>query len=312
MDIRTGKAISESASPAVEVPPDRGRPARKKISQKPKRSKSLAARLLVLAKVLALVIMCSAVVVVGFSLYRYAYSTNLLTLQAVRIEGCRHADVKRIEEIIRDDYSSNTLRIDLQSLRARLEQEPWVRRVEIRRMLPATLIVEVQERTPAVIADIGGNLEMLDNEGIFLDHYDTAYGKLDVPVFSGLHGDDPAAYKAFQEDNSARVRIGIQVLAELASGSTEYAQRLSEIDLSDPENVKVLLVDDTAEVYLGNRDFLKRFQMFASNLAYYQEQKAQGKEISAVDLRFEGKIVYTVVPSAAERADVKSKLSRMP
>jgi cell division protein FtsQ len=310
MEIKTGQAHSEPENPAVMVPPDRGRSGRKKIAQKQQRSKPLGARLLTLLKVLAVVSLFALVAMAAFSVHRYAYSTGLLTLRTVSVEGCRHSDAGTVESIVRREFLVNILRIDLKQLRSRLEQEPWIRRVEVRRILPSTLKIKVQERVPTVIAEIGGNLELLDNEGFLLDHYDTAYGKMDAPVFTGLRGDDAASYKVLQEDNSSRVRIGVQVLAELAAGSPDFTRALSEVDLSDPANVKVLLVDDTAEVFLGDRDFLRRFQMFMSNLPQYRDLKAQGKDIAAVDLRFDSQIVYRLRHPVAEQAEAKPKTSR--
>jgi cell division protein FtsQ len=113
-----------------------------------------------------------------------------------------------------------------------------------------------------------------------------------------------------QEENSSKVRVGVQVLAELASGSPDYARAVSEIDLSDPANIKLMLVDDTAEVFLGDRDFLKRFQMLMSSQEQYQELKAQGREIASVDLRFDSQIVFRPRPPAAEQAEPKPKVIR--
>ncbi len=310
MDINTGKTHGAPDDPAVTVPPDRGRSARKKTAQKQQRSMSIGARLVSLIKVLAAVCLFALVSVAAFSVYRYAYSMNLLTLRTISVEGCLHSDPKVIESIVHREFEVNLLRIDLRQLRARLEREPWIRRVEIRRILPSTLKIKVQERTPTVVAEIGGDLQLLDDEGILLDHYDTAYGKMDVPVFTGLRGDDAASYRVLQEDNSARVRLGVQVLAELASGSSEFTRALSEVDLSDPANVKVLLVDDTAQVFLGDRDFLKRFQMFMSLLRDYQNLKAEGNDIATVDLRFDGQIVYQRRPPAGEQPEAKPKVSR--
>ncbi len=310
MEIKTGTAHSEPESPAVLVPPDRGRPARKKTTQKLQRGRHVMAFLLAALRVLAGVGLVALCAVGGFAAYRYAQTANILALSNVRVDGCGHSDPSAIETIVRRDFPANVLQINLKQLRARLEQEPWIRRVELRRVLPASLIIHVQERVPSVIAEIGGELELLDDEGILLDRCQPSYGKLDVPVFGGLRGDDPAAYKILQEENSSRVRIGVQVLKELAAGSPDFTRAISEIDLSDPGNVKVLLVDDTAEVFLGDRDFLKRFQMFMSNLSQYQDLKSQGKEIAAVDLRFDSQIVYRLKRPAAGQAEAKAKLSR--
>ncbi|MBZ5498236.1 MAG: FtsQ-type POTRA domain-containing protein [Acidobacteriia bacterium] len=312
MEIKTGKAHGESDSPAVVVPPDRGRPARKMTAQKLPRGRNVVARLLAVFKVLAAVSIVALAIVAGFATYRYIDTANMFRLRNIRVDGCLHSDPGAIEAIVRQSFpaSTNILRIDLNHLRSHLEQQPWIRSVEIRRILPSGLNIYVRERVPSVIADIGGELQLLDSEGVLLDHYDPAYGKLDIPVFSGLRGDDVEAYKVLQEENSSRVRIGVEVLTELAAGSPDFTRAISEIDLSDPSNVKVLLVDDTAEVFLGDRDFFKRFQMFMSNLSDYQDLKAQGKEVATVDLRFDSQIVYRLKHPADEQGDAKAKMIR--
>jgi cell division protein FtsQ len=307
MEIKTGKAAAEPEAPAVEVPPDRSRPSRKKAAQKLQRNKPLGARLLAVFKVMALLSFVALAIVTGLSCYRYVNSSGLLTLRNVTVLGCKYSDPGAVDQIVRQNGAVNVLRIDLKGLGSRLEQEPWIRRVELRRILPASLEIMVEERVPSVIAEIGGELQLLDQEGYLLDRNDPKYGRMDVPVFSGLRGEDAASYRQLQEENSARVRTGVQVLTELASGSPEFTRALSEVDLSDPANVKVMLVDDTAEVLLGDRDFLKRFRMFASNRQQYQEMKDQGQEIAAIDLRFESQIVYRLRRPATEQAEAKGK-----
>jgi cell division protein FtsQ len=300
MEIKTGKAHSEPEGPAVEVPPDRGRSVRKKTTQKPQRGRSLGARLLSLFRVLAGVSMIAMLVLAAFVSYRYAYTTDILRVRSIRIDGCQHADPGRLEAIVRRNLPSNILSLDLGDLRSLLESEPWVLRVEIRRILPETLKIHVVERVPSVIAEIGGELHLLDNEGVLLDRYGPSYGKLDVPVISGLKGDSVEEYREFKGENSARIKVGIEVLTELASGAPEWTRAISEIDLSDAQNVKVLLVDDTAEVYLGTGDFLKKIQMFMTELSEYQKMKAEGQDIAVVDLRFDNQIVYRSKQAAAE------------
>jgi cell division protein FtsQ len=288
MEIKTGKANKEPDTHVVPVPPDR-MTARRNTVQKVQRSRNLALRLPAALKVLAKVGAVALLAAAAFFSYRYVSSSSLLTLRNISIDGCRHLDPANLESIVRQSFTADILRIDLSQLCARLEQERWIRRAEIRRILPASMKIYVQERVPSVIAEIGNELELLDSEGILLDQYNASYGKLDVPVFRGLRGDSAAAYMVFQEDNSARVRLGVQVLAELEAGSPEFTRAISELDLSDPGNVQVLLIDDSAEVSLGDRDFLKRFQAF---MAEYDKVKEKYGEIISVDLRFYPQIVY--------------------
>ncbi|MBP1622355.1 MAG: hypothetical protein H6Q07_375, partial [Acidobacteria bacterium] len=62
--------------------------------------------------------------------------------------------------------------------------------------------------------------------------------------------------------------------------------------ISDPENLKILLVDDSAEVYLGEKDYLKRFSALMNNLGEYQKLKDQYTEFISIDMRYDHKIVY--------------------
>ncbi len=226
------------------------------------------------------------------SVLYYAFTSEEFSLQTVRLLGCTHLDTARVEEIIRKEFPSRLLQIDLKKLRSRLEAETWCRRAEIRRVLPSELDIYVQERTPAAILEIQGELMLADEEGILLDKYDARYGKMDVPVFKGVLGDNAMNYRQSQEENSERVRMGLGLLAELESDSPELTSTLSEVDLSDKSNVRLMRVDDTAEIYIGDRNFLKRYKTFLANANRYREIKEQYGEVMSVDLRFDGQIIY--------------------
>jgi cell division protein FtsQ len=300
MEINTGKDQGEPGRPSVVVPPDTGRPARKKTVQKVQQSRHWTARLLSALRLLGVVLALAVAATAGMYAYRTAYSSELLRLRNVMIAGCKRLDPSVLERIVRQSSPASTLRIDLADLQARLEREPWVRRAEIRRVLPASLSIYVEERAPAAIGEIGSELYLVDGEGVLLDAYHPGYGKLDVPVFSGLRGESPDGYRGLQEDNAARVRLGVQVLAELAAGSTDLTRAISEMDLADMGDVTVLLVDDTAEIHLGNRDFLRRFQGF---LSQYAEMKAKYGEMTSVNLRFYPDIVYNPKQAPATKTE---------
>jgi cell division protein FtsQ len=242
----------------------------------------------VLARVAAVVF---AVVVTAVVFYD-AISSGGFSLKRVTIIGGEHADAAGLESIVRRDFPANVLKIDLHQVGDRLEREAWVEQADVRRVLPSDLVIRIRERVATVILELNGELMLADRTGILLDRFDPKYGKLDLPVFKGMTGDDPAGYRAHQRENSARVVLGQRMLEELESGSPAFVSNISEVDLSDPADVKLLLVDDTAEILLGDRDFLRRFRTLMANLAQYRELQAQYQEIASVDLRYEGQIIY--------------------
>jgi cell division septal protein FtsQ len=291
MEIHTDKPRTEQDL-EIAPAPDQSRYLRRKATQKLRKSHFASRRLMGALRIIAKLGAFLVVVAFLISILKYAYNSDRFALRNVTFYGCKQLDAKRLEGIIRENFSSNLLRTDLNQVRSLLEDETWAKRVEIRRVLPADLLVYVQERVPSVILEMQGELVLADDDGVILDKYDTKYGKLDVPVFRGVLGDNPEGYRLYQEENSARIRLGQKLLSDLESGSPAYTRDISEVDLSDKSNLKVLLVDDTAEIFLGDRDFLKRFRLLMSNLAQYRELKSQYADIASVDLRFDGQIIY--------------------
>ncbi len=292
MEIKTARIPKEQEEPELAPVPERSMYLRKKATPQIRKSHHFSRIILKGVKLAGQVGVCLAAVALLVWIVIYAYSSDRFTLNNITFYGCKHLDCAGLEAAIRKEYPTHILRIDLKQLSERIERETWTKKVEIRRILPSDLAIYVQERTPLVILELRGELMLADEDGILLDKYDTRYGKLDVPVFKGLLGDNAEGYRQYQEENSERVRLGLRMLAELESGSAEYTRSISEVDLSDKSNVRIMLVDDTAEIQFGDRDFLKRFSKFMANMNQYRELKVQYGEFASVDLRFDSQIAY--------------------
>ena len=246
------------------------------------------------------------VVVLIVSVFAYVYTSEKFNLRNVTVYGCKEVDPEKLEAIIRQDFPANILRIDLVKLKNRLEKESWAKSIEIRRILPSNLVIYVQERVPAAILEMHNELMMADKDGILLGKYDPRFGKLDVPVFKGILGEDAEGYRLYQEENTARIQQALFMLADIESGLPNYTSQISEVDVSDRQNLKILLVDDTAEVYLGDKDYLKRFRTFVGNLSEYQKLKLQYSEFASIDMRYEGQIVYRPRRETPEQSPVSN------
>ena len=289
MQIKTGK--SEERRTGTVPPPDKSR-RRKKAHQKlgkgPITGRRYVSALRTLGKVGSFLLLVSLVL----AIFIYADTSGKFDLSDVAFYGCKEVDSKQLEEIIRNDFPANILRIDLPQLKSRLEKETWVKQAEIRRVLPSKLAIYIQERIPSIILEIQNDLMIADKDGIILGRYASKFGKLDVPVFRGVLGEDAENYRLYQEENTARIQQAVLMLSELESGPSNYTKKISEVDISDPKNLKIMLVDDTAEVYLGGENFLERFTTFMRNRDEYEKLKNQYEEFASIDLRFEDQIIY--------------------
>lgn len=298
MEIKTTRSRDALSTRAVP-PPDKGNSARRKATRKLGKNQINGRRFVSTLKILGKVGTFLLILAFMLSVFVYAYTSEKFNLRKVTFYGCKELNQKELEEIIRRDFPANVLRIDLVQLKERLEKETWTESVEIRRILPSDLIIYIKERTPSVIFELQGELMIADGNGVMLGGYDPRFGKLDVPVFKGIRGEDAEGYRLYKEGNAARIRKGLAMLSEIESGLPGATQMISEVDVAQTENLKILLVDDTAEIYLGEKDYLNRFGTLMKNLGEYRKLKDQYSEFATIDLRFDNQIVYRRKPDNA-------------
>ena len=80
------------------------------------------------------------------------------------------------------------------------------------------------------------------------------------------------------------------MVRELDSGGARYSQDLSEVDLSDLEDVKVRVNDPAGDVlvHLGSSDYLRRYKIYVTHA---QGWRQQFQKLESVDLRYDNQII---------------------
>jgi cell division protein FtsQ len=169
------------------------------------------------------------------------------------------------------------------------------------RLLPNRIAVTIRERTPVAFAQIGSRISLIDANGVVMGMPADRKTKYSFPVIRGIAETEPLSSRA------AAMKIYNRLVSELgatdgdsASSGPNYVKQLSEVDLSDPENVKVTANDPggTMVVHLGAQDFLPRYKLYVAHIA---EWRQQFQNVQSVDLRFEGQVVVNPDKTAPEK-----------
>jgi cell division protein FtsQ len=202
----------------------------------------------------------------------------------IEITGSHNVTHSQIMEVMGGDIGRNIFFIPLAQRKAQLEQIPWVESASIMRFVPSRLKIEIYERTPVAFARIGPRIWLVDAGGTLMELPSTAKKKFSFPVLLGMNAGEPLSTR------SARMKIYNELMHELDSGGAHYSQELSEVDLSDPDDVKVTVANPSGEVliHLGSSNYLDRYKVFVAHL---QEWRQQFDKLQSVDLRYDRQIV---------------------
>jgi cell division protein FtsQ len=111
----------------------------------------------------------------------------------------------------------------------------------------------------------------------------------------------------------ARMRIYNSLVDQLDADGAHYAQELSEVDLSDPDDVKIVPNDPDGDVlvHLGSANYLDRYKLY---MAHLKEWRHQFDKLESVDMRYERQIVVNpdlhgeIKPVALPVAEMKAAM----
>jgi cell division protein FtsQ len=199
------------------------------------------------------------------------------------------------------DIGRNIFYVPLAERRAQLEQIPWVERATVMRILPDELRVAVKERKPVAFVRIGNGIRLVDAAGVILDMPPAvmAARHYSFPVVTGIDPEDPLSARA------SRMQLYENFIKALNSNGQHFTEHISEVNLSDPEDVLVTVPVKSSDLQLhfGNKDFLARYQVFESHVAEWEQQYPQ---LAAVDLRYNGEVVLKMANAPAAPGAEKS------
>jgi cell division protein FtsQ len=223
----------------------------------------------------------------GLGLYRYgkhSWRFRIDSSDQIEVAGAQHVAHAQIMEVMGGDIGRNIFFVPLAQRQQQLEQIPWVESASVMRFVPNRLRIEIHERTPVAFARIGSHISLIDAGGTLMELAPGGKHKYSFAVITGMNAGEPLSTRA------ARMKNYNELVRELDSSGARYSQELSEVDLTDPEDVKVLAADANGEVlvHLGSGNYLQRYRTYVTHV---QQWRQQFDKLESVDLRYDGQII---------------------
>jgi cell division protein FtsQ len=200
------------------------------------------------------------------------------------IEGVARASRRSVINVFANDYGRSVYLMPLEKRRAELLQVEWVRQATVARFWPNQIFVRVEERKPAAFfqesigTDSKSRIWLIDEEGVLLHLPPQMTFKL--PVVVGFRSD------AKLEERSRRVLRMLRLMKDVKT----YGARISEVDVSDMDNLKALVQAPDHQamfLWLGDRNFYQRMEDFERS---YPEIRRRLPGVTTLDMRLDGRI----------------------
>ncbi len=230
-----------------------------------------------------------------------AFTTAILVIRHTlerdsrfRIAGSEDIQATGLTEVSRaemmpvfgEDMGRNIFFVPIDARRKQLEQIPWVERATVMRVLPDQIRVSVVERQPVAFTRHREEIGLVDANGVLLNMAPETMAKhhYSFPVLTGIDAGDRA------DSRKERMDVYMRMMAELDSDGKHNSEQISEIDLTDPEDARVLMPEQGADIlaHFGEDHFLERYERYQAHIAEWRQQYPH---LAAVDLRYDNQVV---------------------
>jgi len=216
---------------------------------------------------------------VGWAGYHYLHTDPRFNLKKLTVSELKHVEDSEILSRIQlsTEGSTNIFAVDMDDVRARVEQIEWVHHVTVQRVLPDEIVIRVAERDPKGLARIHGRIVEFDDDAAILQP-DSA----PLPAF-------PMLLELDEKDTGANLRkIAMYRKAVAELGPEEIAQ----IMVNSNDEVSIVRIGDPLIVNLGKADFKDRWGRY---LKLKEMINTNYKNAVHVDLRFRNKVIVTML-----------------
>jgi hypothetical protein len=202
-----------------------------------------------------------------------------LEIDRILVEGNERLSEGEILELIEVDAATNILTLNLDRTKRKLLRSAWVRDVELKRVLPATLTLQIVERTPVAVAALS-ELYLLAEDGTILDQLPPFYDLGKLVLVRGLSDGDG-------DVSADRAALGGR-MAEALLADERLALLVSELDVTDgADSMTLHLRESPIALLVSEHTMISRLSEVVPLLGGIAE-RLPGVEV--LDLRFQNRV----------------------
>lgn len=198
--------------------------------------------------------------------------SGVFKVKSVDIAGNKYVSPVKIVETCGVNENTNLLRVPTGKLQAKIEKDPWVKSVVVKRSLPSTLKIVVDERVPRALISHTGKFYLVDEEMFIIAERQYAEG-IDVPIITDL----PVG----------KIKVGRNLL----NGSLENAMNcLKEMNPAFQKSINLVSASSIDKLTLYNKDNVEILFGSAENAEDKNKIldtiiSKQGKQVIQIDIR---------------------------
>ncbi|MGE5632997.1 MAG: cell division protein FtsQ/DivIB [Caulobacteraceae bacterium] len=189
-------------------------------------------------------------------------SSSFFQIKFITVEGNKSVSREEIIKLSSIYYGENIFRINKKNSMRSIFQNPYVKMIKIKRILPNKVLIDIIEREIMAYVPYVGSYLNIDEEGMIIE-INPAIKKPDLPIVKGLKFETFKIGEYLNIQNKEQFSVTTMLIREIKNAG--MLNLVSEIDVTDLSNIK-LKIKDGIKANLGSIDNISYKISFAKSI----------------------------------------------
>jgi len=213
-----------------------------------------------------LVILC----VLGWGMRRFLLTAPYFEVKEVAVQGNSRLSNDQILGWANVPFKRSIFAVNIKEISQAIASKSQIKRVEIRRILPAKVLIVVEERLPFACLSRGKELFEVCDDGVIIKK---TIDSMNLPVIR--------VASSFSLEKKLSWEVNILLMAQ------QLGLPFFQLDIRNRHTL-VGILESGIKIYLGKGEYLDYFSYLPSLLEVYREKE---KGVKYIDIRFNEQII---------------------
>jgi cell division protein FtsQ len=247
-------------------------------------------------------LLLSCLLFLGHRVYAHLLENPSFRVRQVELRGCQKVGQETLLSLASIEGMPNLFTLRLKDVARRLESHPWIERVSIQKAFPNKVVIEVKERRPIAIVQMG-ELYYIDENGVIFCRAGDGDG-YNYPFLTGL---GRQALEKDSEESKQLIAKALEVLLAVEQEKKDPLKEVSEIYIEKISGIYCISKAEGLEVKMGWDDFREKVRRLS---LIWTDLGRRGFTVQSIDCSDVNRMV--VKNAMVKNAMVKNAMQERP
>ena len=200
-------------------------------------------------KIIARIIKIIAIIAFIVAIAIFFFTSPVFNIKTIEVKGNNKVSTEEIIKLSQIETNQNIYKVSKNAVKDNIKENAYIENVQVYRMLPDKIEIEVKERTASFMIQINGKYAYINNQGYILEINSE---NIFLPIIAGYATlvDNIIPGNRLEQEDLIKLETVLTIME--SANSNQMSELITTIDISNPKNYTLTLNNEEKTVYLGD------------------------------------------------------------